>query len=209
MDGRKLLLLGLIPGFISLFPLFVLAQNTNTLTTTSTSNNLSDNGVLGCPTCSGILAATDPFPDTSTPIFRGNVDETLLPPAIAKGLPPDNQFGAGTPAGGSDFPLSVSTPFSQGTFINSSNDFSSTPVTGGNSVTIGQNINQVTPGGTAVLGVDQQFSLLFSIQSLTDPDGNLVGLATGTFDQVVDGVPTSGTVQFDTTNGFSGTNLHQ
>ncbi len=208
MDGRSFFKFVFILLNFLLFPALVTAQNINTLTTTSTSNDLVDNDVLGCPACSAVQSATDPFPDTSAPIFRGDVDETLLPEAIAKGLPADNQFGVGAPAGSSDFPLSIATPFSLGTFINSSNTFSSTPASGGGSNnTITQNINQITPEGNFA-GGDQEFSILFSIQSLTDPDGNLVGAATGVFTQIVDGVTTEGTVQFDEVNGFSGTNLH-
>lgn len=206
MDLRNIFFIGLVLAALS--PFTVAAQNTTTLTTTSTSNSLVNNDILGCPTCAAVQNATDPFPDTSGPIFRGDIDETLLPDAIAKGLPPNNQFGVGVPAGSSDFPLSISTPFSLDTFIISSNTFSSTPAAGGgNNNTISQDINQITPGGN-FSGVDQQFSILFSIQSLTDPDGNLVGAATGTFTQVVDGVSSTGTVQFDAVNGFTGTNLH-
>lgn len=211
MDRQKLLYhLAILSIFI--FPLFSEAQNTLTLTTTSTTNTLSDNDVLGCPSCGDIQSQTDPFPDTSTPLFKGDVDGTLLPDAIADGLPPDNQFGVGIPSGSSSFPLSTSIPFSLGTFINSDNTFSSTPVGGGqNSNQITQNIQQITPGGTPTgptTSIDQDFSILFSVQSLTDPDGSLVGAATGTFTQILDGVETSGTVQFDA-NGFSGTNLHE
>ncbi|MBN4053218.1 hypothetical protein JYT92_00560 [bacterium AH-315-L15] len=192
---------------ISMPPL-VIAQNRSTFTTTATSNALSNNPELGCPDCSAILNATDPFPDTSAPIFQGDPIQSLLPSIIALGLPADNQFGVGVAAGSSGLPISRSAPFSVGTFLNISDDFDATPVAGGgmdHDLTF--SINQVTPGGTTT-GADQPFAILFSVQSMTDPDGKLVGAATGTFTQTLDGVITNGTFQFDETNGLSGTNLH-
>lgn len=201
--GGWLLVLGIV------MPPVVTAQNTTTFTTTATSNILSNNPELGCPACSAIQSATDPFPDTSSPIFQGDPLQALLPPIIASGLPADNQFGVGVPAGSSGFPISHSAPFSLGTFLNISDEFQSTPASGGGmNHDLTFSINQVTPGGT-VSGVDQQFAILFSVQSMTDPDGNLAGAATGTFTQTIDGVTTNGTIQFDATNGFTGTNLHQ
>ncbi|MBN4050102.1 hypothetical protein JYT17_00610 [Nitrospira defluvii] len=146
-------------------------------------------------------------------MFRGDPGQDLLPQAIADGLPPDNQFGVGVPVGSSNFPLSISSPFSatfsDGVSITNSNTFSSTPAAGGgNSNTITQSITQFTPGGTLVTGVDQDFEILFTITSLTDPDGNLVGAATGTFTQTINGVTLNGTTTFDNTNGFSGTNIN-
>jgi len=192
-----------------LFPLDVSAQGTITLTTTSTSNSLSNNDVLGCLSCRSVTSNTEPFPDTSNPMFQGDPSQSLLPQIIADGLPIDNQFGVGVPEGTSGRPLSNSTSFSDGGFITSSNTFTSSPAAGGGrNNTIEQSINQITPGGTFVTGVDQDFTILFTITSLTDPDGNLVGDAEGTFTQTVNGVTVNGTTAFNGTDGFSGTNLN-
>ncbi|VAX33617.1 hypothetical protein MNBD_NITROSPIRAE01-2034 [hydrothermal vent metagenome] len=212
MATKNFTLFSLLLAVFFLFSSQVKAQSTVTLTTTSTVNSLSNDPILGCTTCAAVNSATDPFPDTSRPIFRGDPEQALLPQAIADGLPPDNQFGVGVPAGSSNFPLSISSPFSatfsDGVSITSSNTFSSTPAAGGgNNNTITQSINQFTPGGTLVTGVDQDFAILFTITSLTDPDGNLVGTATGTFTQTINGVTVNGTTAFDNTNGFSGTNI--
>lgn len=190
------------------FPLVASAQNTSTLTSATTSTSLLDNPVFGCVPCANVNQA-GPFPDRSAPIFSGDPLQSLLPTIIANGLPVDNQFGVGVPAGSSAFPISVSNPFALGTFLSTTNDFNIAPLSGGGANnTITMSINQVTPEGN-FSGGDQEFDILFSIQSMTDPDGNLVGAATGVFTQTLDGVTTNGTIQFDSVNGFSGTNLHE
>lgn len=193
------------------------AQSTMTMTMTSTTTSLVDNPTLGCPACAAIpdlvVGPGTIFPNTSTPLFSGDPSASALPAIIANALPPNNQFGVGIPPGDSGTPLFHSVPFdlSEGGLVLSfRNDLSSLPVVGGRSHTFTSQIAQTTPGGhTSGSGLDQPFSILFSISSLTDPDGNLIGAATGTFTQVIEGVVTQGTVQFDSINGFSGTNLHQ
>ena len=198
-----------------LSPWKVAAQNTTTFTITSTNTNLFNNPVLGCAACAAI-PNHDPstvFPDTSTPLFLGDPRAANLPPIIANALPPNNQFGVGIPPGDSGTPLFHSTPFdlsSSNMVLSVENEMASLSTADGRNNTFTSRISQnvmPTPG-TAETG-GQQFSILFSINSLTDPDGNLIGSATGTFTQEVDGVVTQGTIQFDTVNGFSGTNLHQ
>jgi hypothetical protein len=198
-----------------LFPWEALAQNTTTFTVTSTNTNLLNNPVLGCAACASI-PNHDPstvFPDTSTPLFQGDPRAADLPRMIASALPPNNQFGVGIPAGDSGTPLFHSTPFNfrqSNMALSVKNEMASLPIASGRSNTFSSRISQtVTPTpGTAEIG-GQQFSILFSINSLTDPDGNLIGSATGTFTQEIDGVVTQGTIQFDSVNGFSGTNLHE
>jgi hypothetical protein len=198
-----------------LFPGEAAAQNTTTFTITSTNTSLSNNPVLGCSACAAIRVfdANTVFPDTSTPIFQGDSRAAELPPIIASALPPNNQFGVGIPAGDSGTPLFHSTPFNlseNNMTLSIENEMASLAIANGRSNTFSSQIVQTTPGGnTAGSGLNQQFSILFSINSLTDPDGNLIGSATGTFTQEVDGVVTQGTIQFDSVNGFSGTNLHQ
>lgn len=208
----KMIRSGILVISILFTPWVVLAQNTLTLTTTSTSTALSNDPVLGCGACATIQGPTFPFPDTSQPIFSGDSRAAQLPAIIANALPPNNQFGVGVPAGNNGMPLSSSIPSSLsegGLIVSTDNQIQSTPLSGGRrSHSLSSRIDQTTPGGT-VSGGDQTFSILFSINSLTDPDGNLVGDATGTFTQVIDGVTTEGTVQFNTTDGFRGTNLHQ
>ncbi len=206
--------------FGSLLPPLALAQQVSTQTTTTTSTILTDNPGLGCAACT-TLDANFNFPDTSTPIFRGDPVLNTLPSSIANGVPENNQFGVGVPAGRSDFPINYenNASFSDSEFSNTTSEkLESVPITDGNTRhNITSNINQVVPGGTFNFNLNdinggnsenQDFVILFSIQSMTDPDGNLVGNATGTFTQILDGITTSGTVQFNTTNGFSGTNLH-
>lgn len=189
------------------------AQNTTTFTVTSTNTSLFNNPVLGCAACASI-PNHDPstvFPDTSVPLFLGDPRAAELPRIIANALPPNNQFGAGIPPGDSGTPLFHSTPFDlseAGLVVSVENEMASLSMTGGRSNTFSSRISQTTPGAN-ITGADQQFSILFSINSLTDPDGNLIGSATGTFTQEIDGVVTQGTIQFDSVNGFSGTNLHQ
>ncbi len=196
-----------------LFPWEVAAQNTTTFTHTSTSTSLFNNPVLGCAACASI-PNHDPstvFPDTSTPLFLGDPRAADLPPIIANALPPNNQFGVGIPPGDSGTPLFHSTPFDlseAGLVLSVENEMASLSLAGGRSHTFSSRISQTTPGAD-ITGANQQFSILFSINSLTDPDGNLIGSATGTFTQEIDGVVTQGTIQFDAVNGFSGTNLHQ
>lgn len=196
-------------------PWEVAAQNTATFTITSTNTNLLNNPVLGCAACASI-PNHDPstvFPDTSTPLFQGDPRAAELPSIIANALPPNNQFGVGIPAGDSGTPLFHSTPFDlteSNMTLSAENEMSSLPMANGRSNTFTSRISQTvgpTPGTSEIGG--QQFSVLFSINSLTDPDGNLIGSATGTFTQEIDGVVTQGTIQFDSVNGFSGTNLHQ
>lgn len=196
-----------------LLPSEAAAQNTITFTHSSTTTSLFNNPVFGCPACAAIPNhdPSTPFPDTSTPLFMGDPRAADLPPVIANALPPNNQFGAGIPPGDSGTPLFHATPFNlseAGLVLSVENELASLAVPGGRSHTFSSRISQTTPGADTT-GADQHFSILFSIHSLTDPDGNLIGSATGTFTQQVDGVTTQGTIQFDSTNGFSGTNLHQ
>lgn len=194
-------------GMAFLSPPMVAAQNTSTLTSvsTTTTSSLALDG-FGCPACVG-LSQSGPFPDTSTPVFRGDLVQDLLPASIAKGLPIDNQFGVGVPSGSSSFPIIQSRSFSSTLFSDVADSFESTPVSGGTDNLITLNINQNTLGGS-FSGANGEFAILFSISSMTDPDGNLVGVASGTFTQTVDGVTTNGITAFDMDNGFSGTNLH-
>lgn len=200
-----------------LFSAEAAAQNTTTVTMSATATNLVDNPTFGCPACAAIpdlvVGPGTIFPNTSTPLFSGDPSASALPAIIASALPPNNQFGVGIPPGDSGTPLFHSTPFdlSEGGMVLSfRNELSSLPAAGGRSHTFTSQIAQTTPGGhTSGSGLDQPFSILFSISSLTDPDGNLIGTATGTFTQEIEGVVTQGTIQFDSTNGFSGTNLHQ
>lgn len=194
-------------------PLEAEAQNTLTLTHTSTTTGLFNNPILGCTACAAVPNHDPgtPFPDTSTPLFLGDPKAADLPATIAKGLAPNNQFGVGIPKGDSGTPLFHSTPFDlseAGLVISVENDMASLSRTGGGrSNTFSSRVSQITPGVPGTTSPDQHFSILFSIHSLTDPDGNLIGSATGTFIQQIDGVTTQGTVQFDSTNGFSGTNI--
>lgn len=198
-----------------LFPGEVAAQNTTTFTVTSTNTSLLNNPVLGCAACASI-PNHDPgtvFPDTSSPLFQGDPRAAELPRSIASALPPNNQFGVGIPPGDSGTPLFRSTPFDlseSNMTLSVENEMASLPMANGRSNTFTSRISQTvtpTPGTNEIGG--QQFSILFSINSLTDPDGNLIGSATGTFTQEIDGVVTQGTIQFDAVNGFRGTNLHQ
>jgi len=199
-----------------LFPHEAAAQNATTFTVTSTNTNLSNNPVLGCAACASI-PNHEPgtvFPDTSSPLFQGDPRAAELPRSIAGALPPNNQFGVGIPAGDSGTPLFHSTPFDlteSNMTLSAENEMVSLPMANGRSNSLTSRIGQTvtpTPGTSEVGG--QQFSILFSINSLTDPDGNLIGSATGTFTQEIDGVVTQGTIQFDDVSGFRGTNLsHQ
>jgi hypothetical protein len=141
-------------------------------------------------------------------MFAGDRRTILLPVAVAIGLPPDNQFGNGVPDGGSGRPINqvtgLSLPGSDAS-VSFSNSLVGTPESGGGrSNLLTQSIQQVIPGGdsdTAGLG-DQQFAIHFQVTSLTDPDGHLVGSATGTAVQTLNGVETSTTFSFDAANGL-------
>lgn len=200
--------------FVFLIPELGLGQTTTmTLTSSATSTGLSNNPVFGCPVC----AQGNPFaafPDTSQPIFAGDPRAAQLPAIIANALPPNNQFGAGIPAGSSTRPFSASMPFSLsegGVSMTIDNRVQFTP---GRGTSVTMRIDQVVPGGNfngffGGSGGDQNFSIVFSSNSLTDPDGNLVGDANGNFRQILDGDTLSGTSRFNTGTGFSGTNLGQ
>lgn len=183
------------------------AQVGRTLTQTQTTHFQTNNDTLGCESCRAITSATDPHPDTSAPIFAGDPRGILLPAAVERGLPPNNQFGVGVPDGSSGLPVTRSTAlvFSEPEVsVAFSNSLVGTPVPGGGRTNVvTQSIDQVVPGAdsaTAGLG-DQQFSVHFQITSLTDPDGRLVGAATGTAVQTLNGVETTTTFTFDTANG--------
>jgi len=132
----------------------------------------------------------------------------LLPASVARGLPPDNQFGAGMPDGGSGLPVNGSNALAfSGPHVSVSfaNGLVGTPEPGGGrSNVLTQSIDQVVPGGdsaTEGLG-DQQFAIHFQISSLTDPDGRLVGAASGTVVQTLNGVETTTAFTFDAANGL-------
>jgi hypothetical protein len=184
------------------------AQVGRTLTQTQTTHFQTNSGVLGCESCRAITSATDPHPDTSVPIFTGDPRAALLPSAVANGLPPNNQFGVGVPDGGNGLPVNGSNSLAfSGPDISLSfaNSLVGTPEPGGGRTNVlTQSINQVVPGGdsaTEGLG-DQQFAVHFQITSLTDPDGQLVGAATGTAVQTLNGVETTTTFTFDAINGL-------
>jgi hypothetical protein len=192
-------------------------QQNFTTTTSVTSTNLTNNPTFGCVACAAIQNH-DPatvFPDTSVPFFAGDPRAAQLPAIIAKALPPNNQFGVGIPLGSDGFTTFNRIPFKladQGLLLSVDNIMVSAPATGGGkNNTFNLQLRQTTPGAH-VSGGDQVFAILFSIKSLTGPDGNLVGTATGTFTQdITEGgvtTTTTGTIQFDSTNGFTGTNLH-
>jgi hypothetical protein len=186
------------------------AQVGRTLTQTQTTHLQTNSGVLGCESCRSITSATDPHPDTSAPIFAGDPRATLLPVAVANGLPPNNQFGAGVPDGSSGLPVNGSTSFAFSepeVSVSFANSLVGTPEPGGGRTNVfTQSIDQVVPGAdSATEGLaDQQFSVHFQITSLTDPDGRLVGAATGTAVQTLNGVETTTTFAFDATNGLVG-----
>jgi hypothetical protein len=60
------------------------------------------------------------------------------------------------------------------------------------------------PGGdSSTEGLaDQEFAIHFQVTSLTDPDGDLVGAATGTAVQTLNGVETTTVFSFDAVNGL-------
>jgi len=184
------------------------SQVGRTLTQTQTSNIQTNNAVLGCESCRLITSSTDPHPETSVPIFAGDPRASLLPASVERGLPPNNQFGAGVPDGSSGLPVTGSTAFAFSepeVSVSFANSLVGSPEPGGgrtNAFT--QSIDQVVPGAdSATAGLaDQQFSMHFQITSLTDPDGRLVGAATGTAVQNLNGVETTTAFTFDATNGL-------
>jgi hypothetical protein len=184
------------------------SQVGRTLTQTQTSNIQTNNSILGCESCRLITSATDPHPDTSVPIFAGDPRAGLLPAAVERGLPPNNQFGAGVPDGSSGLPVTGSTSlaFSEPEVsVSFANSLVGSPEPGGGRTNVvTQSIDQVVPGAdSATAGLaDQQFSVHFQITSLTDPDGRLVGAATGTAVQTLNGVETTTAFSFDATNGL-------
>jgi hypothetical protein len=198
--------LALVGGAV--LPSVGLAQPSGTLTHTQTSSFQNNNAVFGCEGCRAITSATDPHPDTSAPIFSGDPRASQLPAAVERGLPPDNQFGNGVPDGSSGQPINQLTGLSfsePGVTLSFSNRLAGTPDgTGGRTNIVTQTINQVVPGGdSSTEGLaDQEFAIHFQVTSLTDPDGRLVGAATGTAVQTLNGVETTTQFSFDPTNGL-------
>jgi hypothetical protein len=184
------------------------AQVGRTLTQTQTSIVQTNSAVLGCESCRAITSATDPHPDTSVPIFAGDPRTELLPASVARGLPPNNQFGVGVPDGSSGLPVTGATSLTLAdpeVSVAFANSLVGTPEPGGGrSNVLTQSIDQVVPGAdSATAGLaDQQFSIHFQVTSLTDPDGRLVGSATGTAVQTLNGVETTTPFTFDATNGL-------
>lgn len=213
MVTKKFLMILSVVVFVLITPFHAEAQNTLSLTTTSTSSFNAGNAVFGCPVAcnnTNIPSAISPHPDTSGPIFQGDAKQALLPKIIADALPFDNQFGVGIPLGSDGTPLSSSVDLGVPGFSSGTVTFVSTPAAGGGSDNvITQTMNQTVIDGTTTVGVDQTFSILFNITSMTDPDGVLVGVANGTFSHTVDGVLTNGDFTFDgATNTFAGTNIN-
>jgi hypothetical protein len=193
---------------VTFLPVLSYAQVGRTITQTQTSHQQTNNQVFGCEACRSITSQTDPHPDTSSPMFAGDPRTALLPSAIAQGLPPDNQFGNGVPDGNSGHPINQATglnlPGSDASVSFSSALVGTPEPGGGRSNVLTQSIQQVIPGAdseTAGLA-DQQFSMHFQVTSLTDPDGHLVGAATGTAVQTLNGVETSTSFSFDAANGL-------
>jgi hypothetical protein len=184
------------------------SQVGRTLTQTQTSNIQTNSAVLGCESCQAITSATDPHPDTSVPIFAGDPRAVLLPASVERGLPANNQFGVGVPDGSSGLPVTGATSLALSdpeVSVAFSNSLIGTPGPGGGRTNvITQNIDQVVPGADSVTAglADQQFSIHFQVTSLTDPDGRLVGAASGTAVQNLNGVETTTAFTFDATNGL-------
>jgi len=202
---KEFLAIALCGGLLSA-PTLSHGQSTHTLTQTQTSQ--FNNAVFGCEACPAITSQNAPHPDTSAPIFAGDPRATLLPLAIANGLAPNNQFGNGVPDGSSGRPINLSTGVNideTGLNLSFANSLAGTPDgSGGRTNVLSQSIDQIIPGAdssTAGLG-DQQFSIHFQVTSLTDPDGHLVGAATGTAVQTLNGVQTTTRFTFDTANGL-------
>ena len=178
----------------------VQAMDTLTANSSTTANHNSqtfrgfDPGTISSP--------NDPFPNTSTPCCLAN----------------SSQFGNGVPTGSSRTPVEQSHTGAVSDFgfpqtTNSSLSSGPRPLSGQRAYHLEAGFNQ------EVVEQGQIFNMAFSIDSMTDANGNLLGQARGSFTQVVsDPVTTQGVVRtctgtftFDATSGFNLTSgpLHQ
>jgi hypothetical protein len=186
-------------GFAAL-PVRAQVLDTFTANSSTTANHNSstfrgfDPGAISNP--------NDPFPDTSIPCCLAN----------------STQFGNGVPSGSSlgSIEQNQSGSISDSGFPQTS----SSSLLSGPGALSGERANHLeTSFNQEVVEQGQLFNMAFSIDSMTDADGNLLGQATGSFTQVVsDPVTTqgvtrvcSGTFTFDEVSGFSLTSgpLHQ